>query len=880
METTGAQVLQYLPDTIQTFSNQSKKTVGSLIQNIKADKTQISNLVQNITSFDLSANYTPALALRYSPMNLEAVIEFFRDSSLRVGQFFSAASSISNVINSMVSIFSSEIQKIEKDIEYLETFINNYQYISGEDDLFNFNYIENFNDDLGSSVSDGVSLTFTDRNGINFSDNGNYKIDTITSKMVMAQEMSFANVVNNIKSVDYVSNYADFVTSDTGFESTINESLSDSWNVTVKSPYVLTSQLPSLSQHVSYDYSYIRGAQAEVAIDFINEVEMDFIRLTPADTNGMQILQVVLEKTDSTPSRDTGAVSGESILFPVLNSPLLVNKTVDVLFNKSKVKKVILILNQSKYTRSQNTPNIHETNSKYLYNIIEQIRERRNQTPSRIQDLVYFYFKNQTSIEDSRKNRKQYTDIHSYRYPIARPDVSTDIISKMNSFEDSSISNNIRDIIDYGNGNIISNIVQSIVQHSIDSRSNIFNNNIYRATTSDSFSNNSNSLKTDGIIPIKNDSTNYEQLFQREDPQAPGVTSFEVTKYLNTREVSNSYEYNFNIRNISFGLIKENSLGKSCFISKKIETNGSPIGIKCLASIIKERQNLNYTGYDLKEAGSLELSIGLHENMNSEDQWIPIVHTLANKIDSEVLFFNNLQDAVLRFSAIGSTVKLYKNAILENPNNWSFTEDSNKVTYTGTVDANAIYVAEYEIDPYDYSESIIDVDKVLDGRIIARSYAKNGLQGQRFLSSGPGNKIKLDYIPFIEGDLENISYNDRYGTIDVNTNTSYSPISIKFDDGSSSINLTNYLSTSFEKANFYSTNEYLYYHNGKDIIFNRLVSTPFTVNYNHIPASVRFRAILRNNIPGLTNAISLDSVIIKSKVKNLDSFSQKLLRIN
>ena len=124
-ERIGDQVLQHLPDTIQTFSNSSKKTVSSLIQNIKADKTQIANLIENIKTFDTTANYTAALALRYSPMNLEAVVDFFRDSSLRVSQFFSASSSISNVVSSMVSIFSSEIQKIENDIKILETFIDN-----------------------------------------------------------------------------------------------------------------------------------------------------------------------------------------------------------------------------------------------------------------------------------------------------------------------------------------------------------------------------------------------------------------------------------------------------------------------------------------------------------------------------------------------------------------------------------------------------------------------------------------------------------------------------------------------------------------------------------------------------------------------------------
>ena len=103
MEMTGGLVMMsYLPDTIQTFSSQSRKTVSTLLQNIKIDKTQISGLVENLRDLDLQVNYTPALALLYSPMNLEGVVEFFRDSSLRVGDFFSAASSISNVLSSTV----------------------------------------------------------------------------------------------------------------------------------------------------------------------------------------------------------------------------------------------------------------------------------------------------------------------------------------------------------------------------------------------------------------------------------------------------------------------------------------------------------------------------------------------------------------------------------------------------------------------------------------------------------------------------------------------------------------------------------------------------------------------------------------------------------
>ena len=132
MEKIGAAVLQHLPENIQTFSSQSRKTVSSLIQNIKADKTQVSSLIENIRSFDANTNYSPSLALRYSRLNIEGVIEFFRDSSLRINQFFSASSALSVALNSVASIYSSEIEKIEKDIFHLENFVNNYQFIVGE----------------------------------------------------------------------------------------------------------------------------------------------------------------------------------------------------------------------------------------------------------------------------------------------------------------------------------------------------------------------------------------------------------------------------------------------------------------------------------------------------------------------------------------------------------------------------------------------------------------------------------------------------------------------------------------------------------------------------------------------------------------------------
>ena len=44
----------------------------------------------------------------------------------------------------MIDIFFSEIEKVEKDLDTLQIFIDNYEFIAGKDDLYNSNYIEKF----------------------------------------------------------------------------------------------------------------------------------------------------------------------------------------------------------------------------------------------------------------------------------------------------------------------------------------------------------------------------------------------------------------------------------------------------------------------------------------------------------------------------------------------------------------------------------------------------------------------------------------------------------------------------------------------------------------------------------------------------------------
>lgn len=870
----GAAVLQYLPETIQSFSTQSRKTVSSLIQNVKTDKAQISSLIEGLRTFEAQANYTPSLALRYSSLNIEAVVEFFRDSSLRTGSFFGAASSISSILNSIVHVFSSEIEKIEKDIYHLSNFVDNYQFIAGEDDLFNFNYVENFDNSFNSI--DLNSLDLFDRDGIKFSKNGNYYIDPVLSKISISNGKSFSNVIGNVKNISYSNNYSQYITTDTGFENLFDEFPDTNWTVTAKSPVVLTSQLPNIGKYINYDYSYIRGAQSIVDMNFVNDVEMDFIRISPTDSSGMQLLQVILTKTDPLTSQLTTNVSNEYIDFPVLNSPLYLDKTVDVLFDKCRVSSIKFIFNQSKYIRSENTPIFQELNSKILKQIS---KNKRKNSVSKMQDLVYFYFKNANDINKLRNNNKVYTEYYSYRYPQSAHSHADGVLENFNQVDDIAVNNRLENIIEKQNDNQIENIVQTIVSHVIGSRANLFNNRVYRSNADGKIEGRMYTVNSDGFIPHKSESENIDLLLQKDIAQMPGLTRENAAKYLINREISNSYEYSFSIKSIQFGQTIFPSQNKACFISKNIETNGAPLGIKALVNKVKQRKDLNYLNYDISEAGSYELSVSCSDNILSEQDWIPLDASGNGVVDSEILFFDNSSSAKLRFIPIEATIKIYKNGLLENPNNWTYFISGNSVRYNTSIDSKAIYVISYQIDNMNYTQNLIDMDKIKNSNFAVKSYSNKNISGQHFVKTGPGNRIALEYIPYIEDKFQNASYSSTFGTINTVDNIGYQPIKITLDNGMTAINLTNYVKNNFTKANFYSTDQYLFIQSGKDIIFNQPISIPFVVNYDYIPASLKFRLILRNNIPSQNNCLSIDNVVIKCKTKNLDSFSEKLLRL-
>lgn len=153
-----------LGDQISSFGRQARRTISSVLSETKVDKSEIGNLIRKVNSFTSSADYIPLIVNPMNPIVREPMVDLFRDMDLRVKTNYDISRSLSLLRESMSALFAGEIEKLEKDILYMESYISNWNFISGEDDLFNSSFVENFDSDTNSSRYDTTSFPIPDRN--------------------------------------------------------------------------------------------------------------------------------------------------------------------------------------------------------------------------------------------------------------------------------------------------------------------------------------------------------------------------------------------------------------------------------------------------------------------------------------------------------------------------------------------------------------------------------------------------------------------------------------------------------------------------------------------------------------------------------------------
>jgi hypothetical protein len=156
-------MLTELNDQITSFSSQSRRKIASILSDSLLEKNELSNLISKVTSFTSPASYSPKTVRPLEVTQKESIVDIFRDVDLRVKSQYDVSNSLSLLSSSMLNVFGGEISKIEKDLNYLESYIDKYSFISGEDDMYNLSFIENFDSSINSYENDEVLIKLTDR---------------------------------------------------------------------------------------------------------------------------------------------------------------------------------------------------------------------------------------------------------------------------------------------------------------------------------------------------------------------------------------------------------------------------------------------------------------------------------------------------------------------------------------------------------------------------------------------------------------------------------------------------------------------------------------------------------------------------------------------
>jgi len=124
------QMLNNLGNFISSFGSNSRKNVFSVLKDSTLEKQELSRMINKITSLVSAGDYIPVYVSLLSEIQKAPMIDFFRDIELKMKTLYNVSSTLSILASSMENIFGGEIKKIENDLAYLNSYIDNYSFLS------------------------------------------------------------------------------------------------------------------------------------------------------------------------------------------------------------------------------------------------------------------------------------------------------------------------------------------------------------------------------------------------------------------------------------------------------------------------------------------------------------------------------------------------------------------------------------------------------------------------------------------------------------------------------------------------------------------------------------------------------------------------------
>jgi len=865
-------MLPKLSNYVSSFSRQSRRTVNEVLTESSLEKAEIGKLVSKISSFSSAADYIPSYVSMLSPMQREPLIDLFRDMDLRIQTDFDISKSLSLLRSSMSSIFSGEIEKLERDVAYLESFIRNWTFLSGEDDLYNFSFMENFDNDQYSHIYDKSSYKIPDRTGSGFSAKEHATVDSLTDSLKFSNsyEKSLVNIEKqDIKEIKYYTNFStEYITSDTGINNLLNNSSSNTWNLTIKSPLIIKESIFEREEFARYQNGINLTASAQVAIQvtFNKQIKATRIRLTPNSSSGLFVTQIVVESgSGQSPVQTTEDLNKTTIL----SDPIYINKGVDVeLPSAGYVKSMIIFLSQKEYIRTKIAPVQSESNFRLINQIASAIRIERKSSHDKLQDMVIKCFIKDNARDYIIRNKKLYNYDYTNYYP---NDISKKSVGVLKELKTNNYYSDIDSLNKFRNTSLLSNIVFSIISHSIGSKIRALTSSTYIESNLRQSVKSVSSYRSGGMVPL-NDSNNIENNLQFLEEKPSAFNQQDAVKLLGNIEELGLYEYMFSLKSISIFAVDETQFttfnvtagNRSAFMSKKIPTGGLPLKVKLLAEYFNELSRKESS--PALDSTSVEFSVSIKDNPVLEEDWMPIVPFNDTSIRSELLIPGSSGTAALRFLPNQESVTLYEDQTRRDYSTYII--NGKQVTILG-YNINKTYFVSYTPINIDLQKEIQLFSRSMSNPVLITS-SSNGFNGERFESTQVNNSVILSNSPHVDRTkFINATYSAINGTVTTSKSSSgnfdyssYSPVKILFEDGTSAINLTNYLLDDYRPENFYNTSAVLYMHDGKTVIFNQSIAKPFRILYQYVADIFRYRIIMRNLTKNLEN-YSIDRLLFK-----------------
>lgn len=745
----------------------------------------------------------------------------------RIASLFTASNNIALLLDTYSSSLLSDISAIESELTGLEKAIGNYAFLLADAKSHDYAFLEPFSDLINQELE---SVFLSDRDKNHFTNEQIVALDSQEGSISISNSMksTYALSASLVKN-----NYEPYKRSDSGIDKATLEDDKKGWRVSIASPAPIRSVLPEFEDLYAVPPSQYVGPLAVVDFVLDSPATCDTIKIIPFAEFEIELTQIVLFYGQEGQQQKS-----------MLDNPVMIDSPVNLFFPMTSVSKFRVFLRQPLYTRVLPNANRREEDlaREGISVIVNQNQDKARLLEIMLNDLVAKI----RSIHGGKSDTLMVSDI-----PLSKVKL-TDV----DSFE--QFLYNIR----YTAPKVI--VTDDRPEPRIDRSvpwlpSKVPNPGIINSEVEKLINEMRKRLANLGYYRFGGNQTEADKSLDPNDKVVQPTTKGGGVAVGKAPEPM-QYGYSMGLRNVIIGSGTQGF--KAVYVSKILDAPSDLTDIKIKASDFNYKVENNQG--DLQPVTSVEYSVTNDSNPTAESSWFPILSAEQSSVVGERLLLDSTGKAYFRFPAsFDAPLTVLKNnePLRLNPTNDYITSGAQHITGVVVpaqlISGTDIFTANYT--PA-FDATIVNFEK-LGGASpsLASAYSSDGV-GESITNAFGQLSVILSRVPYVN--------TDELGTLDpVLGLTGYQPVTIRFPDGSTARNFTDYKTNNNLPLDS-DAEAYQFVQNGSAILFNKPLVQPIRAYYKYIPCNVRFRAVLRCNYPTFISP-KVDYVHLKAKTRSL-----------